>query len=265
MRYVFSNLKEINKNLKGKFLFLFLDCDGTLAPIANTPDQAVIPQKTKALLNSLANKSNCKIAIISGRELDNIKKKINLKNLIYSGNHGLQIEGPKIKQELTTSLEYRKLLQSVKAQLKKELFGVKGVIVEDKKLSLSLHFRMADLKQVSFIKKIFYKITSIHSVRNKIIIKKGKMLLEIRPSIKWDKGKVVMWLLAKRRTFLKAEKIVSVYIGDDVTDEDAFKALKNKGLTIFVGKPGNSQAKYYLKNPQEVTKFLRWVNQMCLN
>lgn len=265
MRYLFSNLKKINESLKGKYLFLFLDCDGTLAPIADTPDQAVVSKKTKALLNSLADKTNCKIAIISGRELDNLKKKINLKNLIYSGNHGLQIDGPGIKYKLDIPVGYKKVLQLIKNQLKDKLSGIKGVIIEDKKFSLSLHFRIAGLKQVPFIKKAFYESTFVYAAKNKIIIKKGKMLLEIRLPIEWDKGEVVLWLLARQKNLLKTKKIVPIYIGDDITDEDAFKALKNKGLTIFVGKPGNSQAKYYLKNPQEVSKFLSWVNQIRLN
>lgn len=265
MRYVFDDLKKIKEHLKGQFLFLFLDCDGTLAPIAATPDEAVISQETRSLLKLLASKFNCKIAIISGRELEDIKKKINLKNLIYSGNHGLQIEGPKIKHELAVPVGYRKVLLSIKKQLNEKLAGIKGLIIEDKKLSLSLHFRIADLKQVPFIKNTFHEVTIIHAVRNKIKIKTGKKLLEIGPPIQWNKGKVVLWLLARQETFSKIQKIIPIYIGDDVTDEDAFKALKKNGLTIFVGKPGNSQAKYYLKDPQEVTKFLYWISQINFN
>lgn len=240
-------------------MFLFLDCDGTLAPIVNTPDEAVIPQKTKSLLGLLSQKKNCSIAIISGRGLGDIKRIIGLKSIIYSGNHGFQIEGPKIKRELAVPRGYKKILQRIKVQLKKNLSGVKGAFVEDKKLSLVLHFRLAGKRQMPFIKDTFRKSTILYLAKNKIKISPGKKILEVRPPVHWDKGRIVSWLLARQALMLKNNNISPIYIGDDLTDEDAFKALKGKGLGVFVGKPANSKADYYLNNTEEVTEFLRFI------
>jgi trehalose-phosphatase len=247
--------------MEGKYLFLFLDFDGTLTPIVETPDKAILSQEARNLLGLLSQKSNCKIAIISGRTLPDIKKKLGLKNIIYSGNHGFQIEGPKIKYEFLTPLVYRKALQQIKDRLERELNGLGGVFVEDKKFSLVLHYRLAKKKYLNLIKTVFHEAVIMFLIKNKIRIRKGKKTLEVNPPINWDKGKAVLWLFARQRLALKRSAILPVYIGDDVTDEDAFRVLKRRGLTVFVGKPGNSTANYYLKNPREVIKFLRLISE----
>jgi len=259
MRYIFDDLKKIKRNLEGKYLYLFLDYDGTLAPIVATPNKAVISIETKRLLGFLSEKKNCRLAIISGRDLSDIKKKIGLKNIIYSGNHGFQIEGPKIKYELAVPAGYKKILQRIRLKLKEKLSGINGALLEDKNLSLALHFRLAGKKQRSSIKTIFHETIIIYLVKNKISIKSGKKVLEVRPPLPWDKGKVVLWLLARQEVLTKSQKIIPIYIGDDITDEDAFKALKNKGLTIFVGYTDYSQAKYYVKDVKEVQDFLKYI------
>ncbi|MDD5561670.1 MAG: trehalose-phosphatase [Candidatus Omnitrophica bacterium] len=260
MRYIFDDLKKIKETIGGKSLFLFLDCDGTLAPIVNTPDKVEIPQETKELLRLLSQKDNCRIAIISGRSLGDLKRIVGLNDIIYSGVHGFQIEGPKLKYELAVPAGYIETLQSIKARLKEKLSGIKGVLIEDKKLSLVLHFRLVDKEHLAFIESVFHESVISCLGKNKIQVKPGKKIFEIRPALNWDKGKVVLWLLARQKFVQNKNGILPVYIGDDVTDEDAFKALKNKGLTVVVGKPANSEADYYLENTKEVTRFLRFIS-----
>ncbi len=262
MKYLFAEWNKVKAKIKGKHLFIFFDFDGTLAPIAPTPDEALLPRRAKELLKKLATKLNLKLAFISGRSLVDLKKKLGLKNVIYSGNHGLQIEGPKIKHEFPIPSSYKKALQHIKIQLKEKLSGIKGVFVEDKKLSLALHYRLADKRELTVIKTIFRESVIPYLIQNKIRIRFGKMVFEVNPPLNWDKGKVVLWLLARQQFASKGNDILPIYIGDDVTDEDAFKVLKRKGLTVFVGKPGNSKANYYLKNPREVIKFLRLIYEL---
>lgn len=259
MKNIFDYWGKLKEELSDKYIMLFLDYDGTLTSIARTPGKAVILQETKRLLSLLSQRKNCRIAIISGRTLADIKKMVGLKNVIYSGNHGFQIDGPKIKYELAVPAGYKKVLRRIKTQLKEKLSGIKGVFVEDKKLSLALHFRLADKRQLPFIKTVFHETAIIYLVKNKIKVKPGKKVFEVRPPLQWDKGKVVLWLLARQEVLSKSEKIVPVYIGDDVTDEDAFKALKNRGLTIFVGLTNSSQAKYYVKDVKGVYDFLKGI------
>jgi trehalose-phosphatase len=152
-------------------------------------------------------------------------------------------------------------LRRIKVRLEKELSGIKGVFVEDKKPSLALHYRLANKADVVFIKTVFYETTIMFLINNKIRIRKGKKVIEVNPPLNWDKGKVILWLLARQQLASKGSDVLPIYIGDDVTDEDAFKVLKRKGLTVFVGKPSNSKANYYLKNSKEVIKFLRLISE----
>lgn len=247
---------RVKKELSNNYIMLFLDYDGTLAPIAVRPNKAITPQKTQGLLKKLSGTPGYKIVIISGRSLKDIKRRINIKDIIYVGNHGVEIEGPKIKFASRIPSGYRVIIERIKSDLHKKLLSIKGVILEDKGFSLSIHFRLADKKQIPEVKTIIHESIITCLIANKIKIKSGKMVMEINPPVKWDKGKAALWLLARQQAVLKGKGIFSIYIGDDLTDEDAFKVLKNKGLTIFVGKPKASSAQYYLNDPNEVAVFL---------
>ncbi len=256
MDYLFRYWDSLEKNIQDKFIFLFLDFDGTLAPIVSRPNKAKIPIEVKSLLEAIARKPGYKIAIISGRSLDDIKKRVGVRNLIYSGNHGLEVEGPKIKHAPTIPNEYKKTLRNIRSELKRKLSKVVGIFLEDKGLSLSLHFRQVRTKEINLVKTAFREATVIPAAENRIKARFGKKVLEVSPALRWDKGKIVLWLLARQKLILHGKKIIPIYIGDDLTDEDAFKSLKQKGITVFVGKNKPSHAQFYLKNPQEVRNFL---------
>ncbi|MDD4981058.1 MAG: trehalose-phosphatase [Candidatus Omnitrophica bacterium] len=257
MDYLFDKWARVASRLQEGSIFIFLDFDGTLAPIALTPEKASLPAKVKETLKKISNKTDFTLAFISGRSLKDIKEKIGLKNVIYSGNHGLEIEGPKIKFAAPLSLRYKAILGKIKNDLENKLTFIKGVFIEDKGLSLAIHYRLADKKQVPLVKTIFHETVIIHLVRNKIKIKAGKKVLEIRPPLEWDKGRVVLWLLARQKFASSNSRVIPVYMGDDITDEDAFKALSHRGITIFVGSLKQSCAQYYLKDTDEVAEFLR--------
>ena len=261
MIYFFKKWDKLKKKLKKKFLFIFLDFDGTLAPITKTPVKADMPEETRKMLKGLSKKSFCKIAVISGRALEDIKNKFTgLSNIIYSGNHGLEIEGPKIKFSPLLSSGYKAALKTIKNTLQNKLLSIKGILLEDKGFSLSLHYRLVDNKQVTLVKTIFHETVIKYVGGGRVKVKAGKKVLEVRPALEWDKGKVVLWLLARQKFAKDGSKILPIYIGDDLTDEDAFKALRRIGITVFVGRPvKSSNAKYYLKNTGEVTKLLRHI------
>ncbi len=257
MRYFYQDWSAIKGKLKGKFLFLFLDYDGTLAPIVKTPEVATISKETKLLLFELSENPCCKIAVISGRSLEDIKKKLGLNNIIYSGNHGLEIQGPQIRFVTQISESYKKTLEQIMKDLNKKISPFKGAFIEDKGFSLALHFRLVKSKFVHLVKTAFHETVILHLVKNKIKIRAGKKILEVRPILEWDKGKVVLWLLARQKFIRSGCEVFPIYIGDDSTDEDAFKALKHIGITIFVGNPKPSHAQYYLEDTNEVKEFLK--------
>ncbi len=256
MEYLFNDWESVAKKIDKNNLFIFLDFDGTLTPIVSTPKEAVLPEAAKRLLTEISENPNIKLAFISGRRLEDIKSKIKIKNAIYSGNHGLQLEGPKIKFEPFISPRYRMIVDRIKSDLGQKIAHIQGAFVEDKGVVLSLHYRLVDKRKIAELKTIFHETVILHLASHKIDIKEGKMVLEVLPTVEWDKGKIVLWLLTRRLFALKGENILPIYIGDDVTDEDVFRAIKNKGLTIFVGKPKKSKAQYYLKDHNEVQDFL---------
>jgi trehalose-phosphatase len=264
MKYLFKQQKAIERKLRGKYLFIFLDFDGTIAPFRETPDKAAIPLKAKILLKRISIKPGLRLAIISGRSLNDIKSKVGLKDVIYSGNHGLEIEGPKINFTSLVSPGYRMILGHIKNDLQRKTSSIRGAFVEDKGLSLSLHYRLTQKGQIARIKALFHETVAPYLIRNKIKIKPAKMVWEVRPPIAWDKGKAVLWLLSRQDFSLPKAKIFPVYIGDDLTDEDAFKALRGKGLTVFVGRRKNSYADYYLRNTEEVARFLCFISELNL-
>ena len=257
MEYLFSHFEKLKNRLSGKFVLLFLDYDGTLTPIVETPDKAVISQNTKDLLNELSTSPRCRVAIISGRSLSDIKGLVGLKDIIYAGNHGLEIEGPKIKFESQVSPRLKSIIRHIYEDMVSKLSKIKGVLIEDKGLTISVHYRLVEKKDIQEFLSIFTEVTDTYIVRDKVKINSGKKVYEIRPPVIWDKGKVVLWLLARQQFLVGEDKIFPIYIGDDVTDEDAFRVLKNKGLTLFVGKPNISEAQYYLENTEEVIEFMK--------
>jgi len=262
MEYLFTYWDKLKNKLSNKSIFLFLDYDGTLAPIVETPMEAVISKDTKEVLDKLSKKTDCNIAVISGRSLKDIKNMVGLKNIIYAGNHGLEIEGPKIRFESQVSPRLKSVIRQIKEDLKNELSGIEGIFIEDKELTISIHYRLVDKKDIPLLQKIFTELTNPHVLRDKIKINSGKKVYEIKPPVVWDKGKIVSWLLVRQQFAQGEDKVFPIYIGDDVTDEDAFKALKNKGLTIFVGEPGASEAHYYLKNTEEVVRFIKQILEL---
>lgn len=251
MKYLFRHWDRIKKGLSGKGIFLFLDYDGTLTPITKVPKDAVMSQENRSLLEKLSCKSDCRLAIISGRALSDVKKRFGIKGIIYAGNHGLEIEGPRIRFTAPISYYIKKAISGIEKKMKFEYLRFKGVFVEDKGLTVSVHYRLADKKDFISIKNIFNKYTAPYVDNGKIRIGMGKRVFEIRPNIKWDKGRVADWLMTGHGNS------IPIYIGDDITDEDAFKMLKGKGVTVFVGTAKKSNAEYYLKDTEEVTELLR--------
>ena len=257
MKYFFDFWDNLREELSNKFILLFFDYDGTLTPIVETPDKAKIPPLTREMLQILAKKNNCRVFVVSGRGLNDVKSKVGTKGIVYAGNHGFEIEGPHIKFKNPILKNTESVINKIKNELEQGIKGVKGAFIEDKGATLSLHYRLVDESRVPFVSEIFNRITKTYISNKKIRVTSGKKVFEVRPPVKWDKGKVVLWFLARQQFKLEGKKLCVFYLGDDVTDEDAFKVLKDKGISIFVGKPKASYAKYYLKDTKEVEQFMK--------
>lgn len=244
-------------SINRKNLFVFVDFDGTLSPIVPNPDKAVLPNDTRGLLQAIAKRRDMRLAVISGRNIRDVKKRVGIKNAIYSGNHGLQLEGPRISFESYLTSHYRNAIAGIKQELRQRVVVFKGAFVEDKGSILSLHYRLVRKSDIPKLKTVFHETVIYYLVRNAIRIGEGKMVLEVRPPVAWDKGKIVLWLLARGLFSAGNRAVMPLYIGDDKTDEDAFRVLRDRGITIYVGRPRKSFARYYVKSYREVKDVLR--------
>ncbi|MBP9854334.1 MAG: trehalose-phosphatase [Candidatus Omnitrophica bacterium] len=235
-----------------------MDYDGTLAPITQTPDKAVTTIETREILLRLSKHPQCHLSIISGRKLSDLKHMVDIPNLTYVGNHGFEIEGQtNINFESLVSTQFEEDLAVLKEILTAKLSNLKGLWIEDKGIILTVHFRLATDKTGLLARKVFMKVCQNYLSNRRISFMEGKKVLEIRPPIKWDKGEAALWILSKWQRQLGKNQIVSMYIGDDFTDEDAFKILDGIAMTIKVGQAKQSFAHYYLKNQEEVPILLK--------
>jgi trehalose-phosphatase len=254
MKHLLRQLKKLTGELRGEKIYLFLDYDGTIVPLAATPQKAVLTGKMAGRLRRIVKNPAIIPVIVSGRALKDIKSMVKLPGIIYAGNHGLEIDYYGRYLSIVADKGFEKRIQQLKNILNRELKGIRGVILENKGVSLGAHYRLVAGKEVSLVKKIFYKITKSFIKNKQLKIKPGKKVLEIVPALNWDKGKFVKWLLDTEAE--DKNKITVFYLGDDKTDEDAFKVLGKNGYTVFVGTPGHSAARYFLRSTEEVGLFL---------
>ncbi len=248
-----EQVEDLSARLRGKRLALFLDYDGTLTPIVARPDLAMLGAEMRQSLANLAR--SYPTAVISGRACADVRHAVDLEGFYYAGNHGLEIEGPGI-ESLTHEAAQACLpaLREVYRTLAERLADIEGILIEDKTLSLSVHYRNVAAGQVERIAQAVDAALAEHAA---LMRRDGKKVFEIRPDIDWDKGRAVLWLL--QATGLDGEDVVPIYIGDDITDEDAFHALhaRGNGLPIIVlDDPRETEAEYVLRGIDEVNWFL---------
>jgi trehalose 6-phosphate phosphatase len=238
-------------------LLLCLDYDGTLTPIVRDPAGARLAGSTRDLLRRLAAANSVTVAVISGRSLEDVRRLVGLSGLIYAGNHGLELRGPSLSYLNPVAGRSRRTLRAVGRRLDQELAAVAGAEVEDKVLTLSVHYRRARPPDRERIKKTVFRIAAPYRSRRALRLGEGKMVIEIRPPTSWNKGNAVN-LLRRETARSRPGRIFAVYAGDDRTDEDAFRALGDEGVTIKVGPPGPpTLARYRLAGVGEVKQFLR--------
>ncbi len=121
-------------------------------------------------------------------------------------------------------------MDDVKGRLHRELDGVEGVLIEPKMSSAAVHYRLVAEADHGRVQAVVEAILADHA---ELRVTPGKMVYEIQPKLDWDKGRAVLWLLEALE--LDSPDVVPLYLGDDVTDEDAFRALSGRGLGIYVG------------------------------
>jgi trehalose-phosphatase len=236
-------------------LLVAVDYDGTLTPIAPSPDEAVLSAPARVALLQLAQRPDTDLAVISGRALEDLRPRIGVPDIYYAGNHGLEIEGPGLQEVHQEANGARPRIAACADMLRSGLAGEPGAILEDKGLTLSVHYRQvtdpgAEERIRTLVRHACANLTGLR-------ITEGKKVFEVRPDVEWDKGRALRFLLEVLDA-ASATATPVLFIGDDRTDEDAFRALRGRGDGIIVAPevPPHTAATASLGSPDEVLLFL---------
>jgi trehalose 6-phosphate phosphatase len=233
---------------------VFFDFDGTLSEIVNDPDSARLADGAADALTSLS--AQCPVAILSGRDLADVRQRIGLPGLWYAGSHGFELTGPDGKHHQNTEAAASiPVLAAAAAELAAQLGDIPGVAVEHKRFGVAVHFRNAARDRVGQV------AAAVRSAgqRTGLRVTTGREVIELRPDVDWDKGKTLRWVLDYVRDDEGSNSLRPIYLGDDITDEDAFDAVADDGVAILVRHSDDGDrataAHYALDDPDRVREF----------
>jgi trehalose 6-phosphate phosphatase len=233
---------------------VFYDFDGTLSEIVEDPDSARLVDGAAEALTSLS--AACPVAILSGRDLADVRERIGLPGLWYAGSHGFELTGPDgahhQNPEAAASIP---VLAGAAADLADQLGHIPGVVVEHKRFGVAVHYRNAARDRVGEVA----AAVRTAGQRTTLRVTTGREVIELRPNIDWDKGKTLRWVLDYIRDNEGAGPLLPIYLGDDITDEDAFDAVDDDGIAILVRHSDDGDrataARYALDDPGRVREF----------
>lgn len=246
-------LDSIEAALRGRRLAVFLDYDGTLTPIVQRPELALLSDAAREAVRLLAR--YCTVVVMSGRDLPDVQARVALPEIVFGGSHGFEISGPEgmhLAQQQGT--EFLPRLDVAEQALRERLGSIEGLIVERKKFSIAVHFRLVAPGDLPAVEVAVDAVVAASAGLRKT---HGKKIFEVQPDIEWDKGRAMLWLLDTLG--LPPTEVFVLYLGDDVTDEDAFNALsaRGHGAGILVRDEARATAAHYaLDNSEEVRRFL---------
>jgi trehalose-phosphatase len=238
---------------------LFLDYDGTLSPIVSDPDAARLVDGADEALELVA--EVCPIAILSGRDLADVRSRVDVPGLWYAGSHGFELTGPDgTHHQNEAASVFVPILAGAAAELRDSLAHVPGLRLEHKRFAVAVHFREVAPDRVGEI------VAAVHQLgaRAGLRVTSGRKLVELRPDMDWDKGTTLAWI---RDRVDPSSALLPIYIGDDLTDEDAFDAIEFDGIGIAVRHDEDGDRKtaahFTLESPAQVREFLhrgsRWL------
>jgi len=240
---------------EAKHILLLIDYDGTLTPIVERPELAYLSLEVKECLQGLAGVPYLTLGIISGRTLEDLQERVDINGIIYVGNHGLEIEGPGVSFVNPAAKQEVPLLHSLWQDIDKAIADIRGARIDNKGLTLSLHYRLVDEAQLDELNHIFNEMVKSPLASGQIRVTPSKKAYDIRPAVDWDKGKAMEFIAKKLNG---RNKPLMLFLGDDVTDYDGFRlANRDGGISIFVGDTRtNPPAQYFLHSPIEVYQLL---------
>lgn len=248
------NLDIIQEKIdEAENILLFLDYDGTLAPFKAEPLSAFALPEIMTSLKKLEKSSKYYLSLVSGRKLIELKNMIDLRRSNYAGSHGLEIK-LFFRKELVYPYQNKSLDELSRKsyqKIKEKYIESEAVELEDKGFGFALHIDSeSKQKEIERKLKLIFENTAYQLLS-------GRKIIEIRPE-GWDKGKAVDYITNQIKDNLDLDNLLRIYIGDDRTDEDAFKVLED-GIRIYVKNENDlkTKADYYLNDPGDTAKLLK--------
>ncbi len=232
---------------------VFFDFDGTLSDIVNDPDSArPVAGATEALAKLAA---QCPVAVLSGRDLADVTKRVGVPGIWYAGSHGFELTAPDgTHHQNDAAAAAIPVLEQAAGQLRDQLGPIPGVMVEHKRFGVAVHYRNAARDRVGEV------AAAVRAAgrRDGLRVTTGREVIELRPDMDWDKGKTLRWVIDHLHEAGSASP-TPIYLGDDITDEDAFDAVRHDGVPILVRHNDDGDrataALYALDSPAQVSEF----------
>lgn len=254
---------DIEAAAKGKRIAVFSDYDGTLTPIVDQPDKAFMSEEMREAVRACARRFP--IAIISGRSREKVQNFVQIEELYYAGSHGLDIAGPRSGADSAMVHQpapwARELMNKIHDELVARIAGIEGASVEHNTYCVSVHYRLC----VDRWPEVEATVDAIVAPYDNLHVTRGRKVFEVRPRVEWDKGRALMFLLEELGlTGAGPPGTFALYLGDDNSDEDAFRALASSGLgagILVATRAKPTAAKYTLPGPEQVREFLLRVEQ----
>lgn len=236
-------------------ILLLSDFDGTLCEFRNDPESVQLAESRRVALSALARRPAVRVGIVSGRRAADIRDRAALDGPVYyAGLHGMEILGPDGGFTVAQLAAYRGRLQELRASLAAAVRHLDGVFLEDKDLSVALHVRAAAPEDRARAEETFWALASPALEAGRARVQRGHCVFELLPDIAWNKGNAVRWIEGDATRRLGAP-MRTVYLGDDRTDEHAFEAVGDRGVTVIVGR-APSAAAHRLPDPAAVERLL---------
>ncbi len=232
---------------------VFFDFDGTLSDIVEDADAARLAEGAADALTSLT--AQCPVAILSGRDLADVRQRIDLPGIWYAGSHGFELTGPDgAHHQNTEAAASIPVLEQAAAELRDQLGSIDGLVVEHKRFGVAVHYRNVARERVGEV------AAAVRNAgrRTALRVTTGREVIELRPNVDWDKGKTLRWVLDYIGDAAPGP-LLPIYVGDDITDEDAFDAVHDDGVGIVVRHTDDGDrataARYALDSPEQVRDF----------
>lgn len=253
---VLTSIDEVTRFIdEAEGVVLGLDFDGTLSAITDEPTEPELTTATRAVFERVAGAPTVAPAVVSGRARDDLVPRVGVDGVVYAGNHGLELGYDDWELVHPEACRHRSAIEECCDELDAELADVPGCVVENKGITATVHFRRTPEEDVP---EVIAAVTRVTAESDDVRVTDGKQIRELRPAVEWDKGRM-MRLLADQ----VPDDWRMLYVGDDSTDEDAFRAIQPAGVGVRVVDQGErsveTDAAYRLAGQKAVPHFLAWV------